>query len=109
MSPLSPGTLGRGRREQRVSEPSDRPAWARRIRSEREARGWSQPDAVRAMRAHSAKTLSTESTLLRNWKRWEAGTSYPDDFYRPLIAQTFGNVTDAMFPREGRRDGDAEV
>ena len=30
----------------------DRPAWARRMANERQARGWSQADAVRAMRAH---------------------------------------------------------
>ena len=33
----------------------DRPNWARRITREREARGWSQSDAIRAMRAHSRK------------------------------------------------------
>ena len=31
----------------------DRPAWARRMSNEREARSWSQADAVRAMRAHA--------------------------------------------------------
>ena len=33
----------------------DRPAWARRMYNERQARGWSQADAIRAMRAHSAE------------------------------------------------------
>ena len=78
------------------------------MRAEREARDWSQADAVRALRAHSKKPLPDDGGLLRNWKRWEAGT-YPDDFYRPLIAKAFGTVTEAMFPREGHRDGDAEV
>ena len=32
----------------------DRPAWARRMTNEREARSWSQADAVRAMQAHAA-------------------------------------------------------
>ena len=33
----------------------DRPAWARRMYNERQARGWSQADAIRAMRAHSGQ------------------------------------------------------
>jgi hypothetical protein len=56
-----------------VVEPAERPAWARRMRAEREARGWSQTDAVRALRAHSAEPLADEGALLRNWKRWESG------------------------------------
>jgi len=91
-----------------VSDQRDRPHWARRIRAERAARDWSQADAVRALRAHSSARLPDDVTLLRNWKRWEAGT-YPDDFYRPLVAKTFGTVTTALFPDEGRRNGDAEV
>src|SRR5215475_7303132 len=31
----------------------DRPAWARRMLNERQARGWSQADAIKAMRAHA--------------------------------------------------------
>src|SRR5262245_11429313 len=54
-----------------------RPEWARRIRAERVARGWSQADAVRAMQAHAGKPLSRESEL-RSWKRWEAGSVEPD-------------------------------
>jgi tetratricopeptide (TPR) repeat protein len=49
--------------------------------------------------------LPPDETLLRNWKRWEAGESQPDEFYRPLIAKTFGTVTAAMFRVPGR-DGD---
>jgi len=91
-----------------VTNEAGRPAWARRMRAEREARGWSQADAIHALRAHSTKHLAADTALLRNWKRWEAGT-YPDEFYRPLIAKTFGTVTTAMFPHEGHRNGDAEV
>jgi len=91
--------------EQRSND-DERPAWARRIRSERQARGWSQSEAIRALRAHSAQTLSSDNTLLRNWKRWEAGEAEPDDFYRRLIAKTFGTVTAALFPavRNDRKD-----
>lgn len=76
----------------------DRPVWATRLRSERTARGWSQGDAVRALRAHADESLPGDSTLLRNWKRWESGGSEPDNFYKSLIAKTFGTVTAAFFP-----------
>jgi len=87
----------------------ERPLWARRIRDERTARGWSQAQAVEALRAHSAKELPANGSLLRNWKRWEAGETEPDDFYQPLIAKTFGTVTAAFFPRPSGRDADAEL
>jgi hypothetical protein len=81
----------------------DRPAWARRMYNERLARGWSQADAIRAMRAHysnahSEKELPSTASLLRQYKRSEAGEVTPKEFYQPLIAQTFGTVTHAMFP-----------
>jgi hypothetical protein len=69
------------------------------MRSERDVRGWSQADAVRAMRAKSSHNLPTDSTLLRNWRRWESGESRPDDFYAPLIAAAFDTVTAAFFPK----------
>jgi hypothetical protein len=87
----------------------ERPAWARRIRAERAARGWSQPDAVRALQAHADGPLPASGSLLRNWKRWEAGTTEPDEFYKPLIAKTFGTVTGAFFPRPSHRDAEAEL
>ncbi|WP_229718562.1 XRE family transcriptional regulator [Nocardia jinanensis] len=77
----------------------DRPLWAIRMRSERDARGWSQADAVRALRAKSSHNLPTDSTLLRNWRRWESGESRPDDFYAPLIAAAFDSVAAAFFPK----------
>jgi hypothetical protein len=77
--------------------------------AERNARSWSQSDAVRALRAHSPKALPDDASMLRQWKRWEAGESTPGDFYQPLIAATFGTVTHAIFPVSGRRNGDLEV
>ncbi|GAA3638213.1 hypothetical protein GCM10022267_25880 [Lentzea roselyniae] len=88
---------------------TERPDWARRIRAERDARGWSQSEAVRALRAHAQEELPSDSSLLRRWKAWEAGDNAPDDFYKPLIAKTFGTVTHAFFPKPGRRDGGAEI
>ncbi|MET7373534.1 helix-turn-helix domain-containing protein [Micromonospora arida] len=92
-----------------VAADLDRPAWASRLRAERTARGWSQGEAVRAMRVHASEQLPADSTLLRNWKRWEAGNSEPDAFYRSLIAKTFGTVTAAFFPPAVRHDADAEL
>ena len=61
----------------------DRPAWARRMYNERQARGWSQTDVIRAMRAHFTsehhdKNLPSDASLLRQYKRWEAGEVEPD-------------------------------
>lgn len=95
--------------EEELSRDDDRPSWARRIRAERLSRGWSQADAVRALHANAEKALPESGSLLRNWKRWEAGDSEPDDFYKALIAKTFGTVTAAFFPRLSHRDADAEL
>jgi hypothetical protein len=97
----------------------DRPAWARRMYNERQARGWSQTDVIRAMRAHFTsehhdKNLPSDASLLRQYKRWEAGEVEPDlgraePFYKPLIASTFGTVTHAMFPVGSKRDTGTDV
>ncbi|MFE4373290.1 XRE family transcriptional regulator [Streptomyces sp. NPDC056835] len=86
----------------------DRASWARRIASERLARDWSQLDAVRALRAHAATELPSDESMVRQWKRWESG-AMPGDFYRPIIAATFGTVTAALFPEPGRRNGENEI
>jgi len=46
---------------------------------------------------------------VRSWKRWEAGDAEPDAFYKPLIAQTFGTVTAAFFPKPSQRDAEQEI
>jgi transcriptional regulator with XRE-family HTH domain len=84
----------------------DRPMWARRLRAEREARGWSQLDAVRALRAHGG--CAGDESLLRQWKRWEAGEVEPGSFYAPRIARAFGVVASALFPL-GRGEQDVEL
>ncbi|MGX9887441.1 XRE family transcriptional regulator [Streptomyces sp. NPDC002276] len=86
----------------------DRPAWARRIAAERAARGWSQRDAVRALRVHAPTELPAEDSMIRQWKRWESG-QMPNDFYQPVIAALFGTVTHALFPAPSRRNGDREI
>jgi tetratricopeptide (TPR) repeat protein len=95
----------------------DRPAWARRIYNERKARGWSQAEAVRALEAHATEEekrgLPSSTTLLHNWKRWEAGQVEPDKgrklFYKPIIARMFGTVTHAIFPVAPQRDIETDV
>lgn len=74
------------------------PAWARRIRRERTARGWSQGDAVDRLLAHGDRQMPTKQHVLRRWKSWEAGEHLPNDRYQELIAQTFGTVRHAIFP-----------
>ncbi|GIH10294.1 hypothetical protein Rhe02_83610 [Rhizocola hellebori] len=56
---------------------------------------------MRALQANSDTALPDEPNVLRSWKRWEAGDVEPDEFYKRLLAKTFGNVTAALFPRHG--------
>ncbi|MER5617569.1 XRE family transcriptional regulator [Streptomyces sp. NPDC002215] len=85
-----------------------RPDWARRMVAEREARGWSQLRAVRALMPRLDADAPAEHDMLRQWKRWEAGESYPRK-YASAIAATFGTTTFAFFPVDGQRDGRAEI
>jgi transcriptional regulator with XRE-family HTH domain len=84
-----------GRYPRGVADEHERPAWADRLRSERLARGWSQADAVAAMRTFSQRPLP--NSLLDQWKRWERGRNKPDEYYRPIIAATLGTVIDSLF------------
>lgn len=67
------------------------------------------------MQAHAdGEKLPDMPSLLRSWKRWEAGEVEPDrgrsqPFYKPLIARTFGTVTHAMFPIAPQRDAGGDV
>jgi transcriptional regulator with XRE-family HTH domain len=86
-----------------------RPGWARRIREEREARGWSQAQLVAALRAHADRELPSDSSMARRVKSWEAGEHRPDDEYRPIIARTFGTVAGAIWPEPGHRNADTDL
>ncbi|MGH3623989.1 MAG: helix-turn-helix domain-containing protein [Sciscionella sp.] len=87
----------------------DHPTWARRIRSIREARGWSQAEAAEQLRQHSDKCLPEADNLTRRWKAWELGENKPGDYYAPLIAATLGTVTAALFPPAERTELDSPV
>lgn len=89
------------------------PPWAVRIRREREAREWSVPKAIDALITHAtseeSKALPSKETLKRRWREWEAGDHLPGDFYQPVLARTFGTARYALFPQQGRRDGNSEL
>jgi tetratricopeptide (TPR) repeat protein len=87
----------------------DRPAWARRITTEREARGWNKPQFIEALRLHAPAELPGKESMLRRIHSWESGASCPDDFYKPIIAKTFGTVTAAIWPAANSRHVDAEL
>lgn len=80
---------------------STRPAWADRLRREREARGWSQARAVANLQAVYARSTGTEppsaESLVRQWKEWESGRVTPRT-WAPHIATIFGTVTADLFP-----------
>lgn len=72
--------------------------WARRIRRERDARGWTQRECVRRIRFETVRELPDDEALLRQWKRWESGRVLPSSDYQRFIASLFGTVSGAMFP-----------
>ncbi|MFJ4717458.1 XRE family transcriptional regulator [Streptomyces sp. NPDC088785] len=82
---------------------TDRPDWARRMRDERLARGWSQAHAVQALMARLPydPDAPSEESMLTQWKRWEAGRKYPEKYARD-IAAVFGTTTNAFFPPSSR-------
>ncbi|MEB3368072.1 helix-turn-helix domain-containing protein [Saccharopolyspora mangrovi] len=87
----------------------DLPTWARRIRSMREARGWTQLEAAEQMRTHSDKELPDTDHLLRRWKAWERGENKPGSFYASVIAATLGTVTASLFPPQQRATDGLEL
>jgi transcriptional regulator with XRE-family HTH domain len=61
------------------------------LKSAREAAGWSIADAARELRRRGgADELPSLESIIRSWKRWEAG-SKPGIPYRPLLNRLFGN------------------
>jgi transcriptional regulator with XRE-family HTH domain len=78
-----------------------RPDWAQRMRAEREGRGWTQMDAVRAMASHGG--VAPRDSLLRQWRRWESGKPRPGRHHQRLIARTFGVAVDVFFPPQPKR------
>lgn len=81
--------------------------WGERIRRERERRGWSQQEAVselrRITREQHKVELADEVSMLRSWKRWEAGGGIRQDNQR-YLATLFGSVSGALFPPAQRSE-----
>lgn len=76
--------------------------WARRIRRERDLRGWTQKECVRRLRFQTTRVLPDDDALLRQWKRWEGGQTRPNADYQKLVAALFNSVSGALFaaPRD---------
>lgn len=83
--------------------------WAQRIRSLREARGWSQAEAAERLRGHTADELPEASNLVRRWKAWELGENKPGTYYQPIIAATLGTATASLFPPVERTESGLEL
>lgn len=83
-----------------ANEPG-RVEWGERIRRERERRCWSQSEAVARLRRTTREQhnveLADEESLLRSWKRWEAGGGIRQDNQR-YLATLFDSVPGALFP-----------
>lgn len=79
--------------------------WARRIRRERDLRGWTQKECIRRLRFQTTRVLPDDVVLLRQWKRWEGGQTRPSTDYQKLIASLFNSVSGALFanPRDPRQ------
>ena len=58
------------------------------------ARGWTQDDMVRAMRAVAGRQLPDD--LLTTYKRYERGRHFPAT-YMSLLAAVFGTDTESLF------------
>ncbi|HVK25343.1 MAG TPA: XRE family transcriptional regulator [Actinokineospora sp.] len=76
------------------------PLWAQRIRTLREARGWSQSQAAEEMRRHTSERLPDADHLVRRWKAWELAENKPGKHYAALVAATLDTVTTSLFPPE---------
>lgn len=73
------------------------PVWADRLIRDRTARGMSQRDAVERLPLHADERLPEPDSILRSWKRWEAGKTTPSPVYQGAIARMFGSVPAAYF------------
>jgi transcriptional regulator with XRE-family HTH domain len=70
------------------------------LRQVREARGWSDTAAVRALRRHAPNELPAEDTMVRQWRRRESGKTAPSGFYRLLLATALGVEPEQIFAAE---------
>lgn len=88
-------------------EEHDSPLWSRRIRSERTARGWSQTEAVAALRAHPAPGLLAMAVCCVTGNDGSRAAQ-PDDFYKRLNARAFV-PSRPLLPETRFPDADSEL
>lgn len=63
--------------------------WTKRIRSEREARDWTQTKLAQVMEEIADEPLAKRSSLLRSIKGWEAGSHSPDLSHQRVLKAVF--------------------
>ncbi|WP_157251019.1 transcriptional regulator [Nonomuraea typhae] len=77
------------------------PAWATRLKNEREARFWSQKEMAKqlydAAPPELQAQLPTRSSLIRQIRDWEAGRWKPSSVYRRLYAIAFNLEEKSLF------------
>lgn len=74
------------------------PEWARRLRAEREARGWGRADLAREMlKAAEPYTLPGVKSIVASIKGHEVGLHKPGDPYRPLYRTIYGKSDHELF------------
>jgi tetratricopeptide (TPR) repeat protein len=73
--------------------PDHRPEWARWLRYQRAQRGWSRRQLLRHMRQCATargERLPDDESILKAIARWEGAKHGPDEFYRSLLTEVFG-------------------
>ncbi|GAA4991258.1 tetratricopeptide (TPR) repeat protein [Nonomuraea thailandensis] len=77
------------------------PAWAVRLRAEREARFWSQKEMARqlyeAAPPEVQSTFPSRASVMRELRDWEAGRWKPGSRYKRLYALAFGIDESVLF------------
>ncbi|WP_433347651.1 hypothetical protein ACQP25_30830 [Microtetraspora malaysiensis] len=81
-----------------MPESETQPAWAERLRSEREERLWDIPEMARQLRQVAAGApLPDVDNLSRMIKKWESGKHLPGERYQLLYSRAFGVGRTALF------------
>ncbi|MGW3347780.1 hypothetical protein ACWDA3_31175 [Nonomuraea rubra] len=79
---------------------SDARAWARRLRTERSRRGWSQRDLALQLSAVADRNLPEPESIVRRIRDHECGKHRPDDEYAELYCRVYGLSESALFDEE---------
>jgi hypothetical protein len=74
----------------------ERPAWAARLQTEREARGWSKAEMARQLQRAAGDTRKTTESLVRQMLDWEKGKNFPRDWHE-YYATAFGLTDRSLF------------